>query len=484
MPQLATDNFTRADANPISGPWVTTTAPNVQILSDVASAVGTTVPQLAYNTSATWPANQYSEVTAGTLGNTNWYIGPSVRVDATSQYGYIFLYSQGSHAVFLQKYSTGAPVTLATGTFTILPTDVVRLTIVGNVLWVAQNGNTILTATDAAFATGSAGIGFYSQGALTNTIGLWAGGTPSTAHVGVSDTFARANANPIGGNWSIMPTSGSGILSGTAVEIVSDAAMEVPSNLYTIAYWNGNIFPADQSSEMSFSALSPNGINGPAVRCNYLNNSSAIAGNAYTAHYDSANHQLYLLKWLAGAPSIISGGGPIAQTLTTTDILRIEATGTTLKAKVNGATVLTGTDTDIVYGTPGMQFHGGAANVSASTQYWKGSDFLLPPPTLASCAPVAGSDAGGGHVTLTGANFVATPSVTFGGVAATGIVFINSTTVTCVVPAHAIGAVDIVITNPDANSSTLSAGFLYILPPAGGGGSSLGLGLDGAAATE
>jgi hypothetical protein len=108
----------------------------------------------------------------------------------------------------------------------------------------------------------------------------------------------------------------------------------------------------------------------------------------------------------------------------------------------------------------------------------------LPPPTLASCAPIKGSDAGGGHVTLTGANFIATPTVTFGGVAATNVVYVNGTTVTCVAPAHALGAVDIVIANPDAQSATLPAGFLYVLPPAGGGGSSLGLGLDGAAATE
>jgi hypothetical protein len=108
----------------------------------------------------------------------------------------------------------------------------------------------------------------------------------------------------------------------------------------------------------------------------------------------------------------------------------------------------------------------------------------FPPPTLASCAPIKGSDLGGAQVTLTGTNFLATPTVTFGGVAATSVVFVNSTTVTCVAPAHAIGAVDIVVTNPDTQNATLSAGFLYILPPAGGGGSSLGLGLNSPASTQ
>jgi len=88
-----------------------------------------------------------------------------------------------------------------------------------------------------------------------------------------------------------------------------------------------------------------------------------------------------------------------------------------------------------------------------------------PAPTVTSVSPNNGTTAGGTSVTITGTNFVATPSVTFGGAAATAEVFVNATTLTATVPAHAAGPVNVVVTNPDAQSGTLTNGYAY-LPPA------------------
>lgn len=87
-----------------------------------------------------------------------------------------------------------------------------------------------------------------------------------------------------------------------------------------------------------------------------------------------------------------------------------------------------------------------------------------PAPTVSSITPPSGSTAGGTAVTITGTGFVATPTVTFGGSAATSVVFVSSTSLTCVTPAHAAGAVDVVVTNPDAQAGTLTNGFTYIVP--------------------
>lgn len=76
--------------------------------------------------------------------------------------------------------------------------------------------------------------------------------------------------------------------------------------------------------------------------------------------------------------------------------------------------------------------------------------------------PSSGPIAGGTAVTITGGGFVATPTVTFGGDAATSVVFVNSTTLTCDTPAHASGAVDVVVTNPDTSTATGSNAFTYI----------------------
>jgi hypothetical protein len=64
-------------------------------------------------------------------------------------------------------------------------------------------------------------------------------------------------------------------------------------------------------------------------------------------------------------------------------------------------------------------------------------------------------------VTITGSNFVAGATVTLGGVAATGVTVVSATTITATTGAHAAGAVNVVVTNPDTQAGTLTNGFTY-----------------------
>ena len=86
----------------------------------------------------------------------------------------------------------------------------------------------------------------------------------------------------------------------------------------------------------------------------------------------------------------------------------------------------------------------------------------LPAPTVTSVAPPTGAVAGGTAVTITGTGFVSGATVTFGGTAATGVTVVNGTTITCTTPAHAAGAVTVVVTNPDTQTGTLASGFTYV----------------------
>ena len=86
------------------------------------------------------------------------------------------------------------------------------------------------------------------------------------------------------------------------------------------------------------------------------------------------------------------------------------------------------------------------------------------PPGVTAINPTSGSTAGGTSVTITGANFVSGATVKFGGVAATNVNVSSSTTITATTPAHAAGAVDVVVTNPDAQLGTLTGGFTYVVP--------------------
>ncbi|MBI2550208.1 IPT/TIG domain-containing protein [Candidatus Woesearchaeota archaeon] len=85
------------------------------------------------------------------------------------------------------------------------------------------------------------------------------------------------------------------------------------------------------------------------------------------------------------------------------------------------------------------------------------------PPSIASVTPNSGSTVGGTAVVISGSDFGATPSVTFGGAAAS-VSSSTSDTINVVTPAHAAGAVNVVVTNPDGQFSTLVNGFTYFPP--------------------
>jgi hypothetical protein len=92
--------------------------------------------------------------------------------------------------------------------------------------------------------------------------------------------------------------------------------------------------------------------------------------------------------------------------------------------------------------------------------------------TLTSISPGSGTASGGAGVTLTGTGLTGATSVTFDGVAATSVNVINSTTITAVTPAHAAGAVNVVVITP-GGAAQLVSGYTYLATAVGqssGGG--------------
>jgi len=96
-----------------------------------------------------------------------------------------------------------------------------------------------------------------------------------------------------------------------------------------------------------------------------------------------------------------------------------------------------------------------------------GYTFNLPPAiATGAISPSSAKLTGGDTITITGENFYGTPTVTLGGTAATDVVVVNPTTITITTPAHNAGLVDVVITNEDLQSATLTNGFTFTeLPP-------------------
>jgi hypothetical protein len=95
-----------------------------------------------------------------------------------------------------------------------------------------------------------------------------------------------------------------------------------------------------------------------------------------------------------------------------------------------------------------------SANVTVTT--------AIPTVSIVSVNPATGSRIGGQSVTITGSGFVAGATVTFGGTAATNVNVSSSTTITAKTPAHAAGAVNVTVTNPDTSNGTLTNGYTYV----------------------
>tara|TARA_Y100001968_G_scaffold309749_1_gene329914 strand:+ start:3715 stop:6393 length:2679 start_codon:yes stop_codon:yes gene_type:complete len=137
---------------------------------------------------------------------------------------------------------------------------------------------------------------------------------------------------------------------------------------------------------------------------------------------------------------------------------------------VCGADGVGGTsDDDCNDSATGALFYPGASEVCDDPDY--NCDGVvpppcLPPPSLVEISPALSYAAGGATLTLSGSDFVSLPTITIGAVAATGVSCMDATTCTATVPASStIGAVDVILTNPDGQSSSLPAGLTYVQTP-------------------
>jgi hypothetical protein len=170
---LATDNFNRANASPIGAPWTTVTNMSAMAITSntaVPSAYGSDCA--AYNTSATWPANQYAQVTIATTipdGGPGQGHGPVVRASTSAQTMYILGVSTGRGRYTVAKFNAGSYSTLVADAVQAWAiSDVVRLEVTGSgpvTLKVFRNGTQVgsnITDSSSVITTGNAGIGYTS----------------------------------------------------------------------------------------------------------------------------------------------------------------------------------------------------------------------------------------------------------------------------------------------------------------------------------
>ncbi len=175
-PNTLTDNFDRADENPIAGNWGTFggTLVQLKIVSNHLVAVSAGVNAASVYTGSGWNANQSAKV--DWTDGTSSIGGGAVRCDGSGS-GYIGTARQGGSALTrIHRVDSSSLTQLSTdSTNTDTSPYAVKLDIAGSSLTLTRNVTTRGTATDSTYATGKAGAFIVIIGAETAFADNWAG---------------------------------------------------------------------------------------------------------------------------------------------------------------------------------------------------------------------------------------------------------------------------------------------------------------------
>lgn len=169
----ASDNYTRADANPIGGNWTTATGVNGhKILSNQCRIITANADACSYWNADTPNNDQWAQIT---YGGTTFGDGPAVRI-STSATDYYFITDSGGN-IFFYRSKTGVQTQLGTALNAVSAWavgDTLKLEVIGSTLKAYRNGVQIgSTYTDATpLTTGRVGVYMYSDTTYT----AWAGG--------------------------------------------------------------------------------------------------------------------------------------------------------------------------------------------------------------------------------------------------------------------------------------------------------------------
>jgi PKD repeat protein len=170
-PPVFTDDFNRADVDPIGAPWVTSPGQgDVAILNSELKGSVEGVPGGGAYYNGSFANNQYSQATIAVMSN----VGVTVRMSATEQSCYRFQVVSATNAL-LDKYVNGIYSQLDNVVGTFAAGDIIRLEVSGSTLTAIQNGSTIATANDNSLTGGFPGVRFFN--AIGARLDDWEGGS-------------------------------------------------------------------------------------------------------------------------------------------------------------------------------------------------------------------------------------------------------------------------------------------------------------------
>ena len=351
------------------------------------------------------------------------------------------------------NYAAGATVkfgaTAATNVVVVSGTSITATTPAGS-------GAVTVTVTNSNGQSGSLTNGFSYTGTVAISFGQVASATPQSATASVAVTYPAAETagdlNVVVVGWNdttatvqsvrdsagntYSPAIGPTIGAGLQQSIYYAAGIVGGNNTVTVTFSQAAAFP-------DVRILEYRGVTTLDVTSGASGNSTAANSGAATT--TSANELIFGAATVATLTKA-AGTGFTSRIITTPNGDNAEDKLVTTA----GSNSATATLTDA--GPWVMQM----VTFSAATG---------PVPTVSSVSPNSGAVAGGTAVTITGTNFAAGATVTFGATAATNVVVVNSTSITATTPAGTAGAVAVMVTNPGGQSGSLAGGFTYVAAP-------------------
>lgn len=189
--QLLTDNFQRANANPIGAPWVNVfsngTTVSSQIVSDKLEGTALSTGSDIVNTSVSLPADQYAQVVPSALGAVGSAAEILLRVTnqntTTPTYLRILVRNEtsGTNGFLLQVVTAGS---FATTFKNYTPTvgHTYTACVAGTTLSIYDNQSLIFVFTSVTPSSGDAGCGVEPIAALTDaSLSFWSAGNLQSA---------------------------------------------------------------------------------------------------------------------------------------------------------------------------------------------------------------------------------------------------------------------------------------------------------------
>ena len=192
---LATDNFTRANANPIGGNWSSLTASIVaQLLNNQATVATAATSGDSYWNALTWANDQWAQSTGAACILSD--VGICMRMNTSgvaTEYRLQWGTNFGSSGSYLIKsVVSGVATTLATITITANIGDTFLGVVNGTSVYAYWNGFLLGMAVDSAVTSGKAGFEIFGTTVADVALSAWSGGSFQDAPL-ISTTRSQAH---------------------------------------------------------------------------------------------------------------------------------------------------------------------------------------------------------------------------------------------------------------------------------------------------